>query len=150
MDGAEIGISSMKIAMKMTITFAKDGEMFVTTQLKNADTFQSDLAQALEQMLYTQYANEGLDRSQADAACQAQHGRTVTEFCQFRASQVSKSMKTTDEGVYYVEEGLLYTAEDWGSDMKEETFEITESGKLMLTTAFSEDPTPFTRVAIAK
>lgn len=149
MDGAEMGLNGIELTMKMTITFRKDGEMTVTTQCKNPDAAISDLAKHLEDMMYAQYQLDGMDRAQADADCLAQHGQTVTNFCKFRADVVIKNMKSIEDGVYYVEDAFLYTAEDWDSDMEEEPFEITEDGKLMLTTEFAEEPQAFIRVAIA-
>ena len=139
-EGAEIGILGMTVLMKTTMRFTNDGELFITQELQNPNAFQTQLAQHLAQMIYDQYAIKGMDRNQADLDYQSQYGKSVTDFSEFRSVQITENIKFTEERVYYVEDGLLFTGEDWGSPMNAQEFEVTNNGKLLLTVDDPENP----------
>lgn len=150
-DGSRLGMTDMVIPMTLTMTFSNDGELIIKTELQNSTATKNDLAQRMSQMLYEQYSAAGMNREQADAACMSTYGQSVTDFCNTRAEMVIKSMNTSEEKVYYVEDGCLFTGEDWGDTMKAETFEITDGGKLLLPTDEEQDQTlEFSRIATVK
>ena len=146
-DGTSLGMSELVIPMKMTVTFCKDGELLVETAPQSISALEQEVAQRLAQMLYDHYSSTGLNWEQADAACKEQSGKSVTEFCAYRANQIVKTISSQEEHVYYVEDGSLFTGEDWGDDMSPRTFELSDNGKLLLEANEPEQTVEFTRMA---
>ena len=127
-----LGMENLVLNMQMTMIFHNDGDLVIRVQLQNVAEVEEALAQLMTQKMYEQYRDDGKNREQADAASKAEYGVGVAEFCEIRAKQIVKALDKTDNKVYYVEDGLLYTGTDWGDDMTAQTFELTEDGKLTL------------------
>lgn len=132
MDGSSVSMPDMTIAMKMTLRFTNEGELIVSAVPQNASTFKKEYAQRMAQKMYEYYEQLGMNQTQADADCLERYGMTVPEFCEYRTPQITMSLDSTTEKVYYVEDGLLYIGEDWGDDMSGQALEILEEGTFKL------------------
>ena len=130
-NGAEKGLHGITIPMKITMYFCNDGEVQITKAPVDPTAFETELSNFLSNMTYEKYAEVGIDKTQADAACMAQHNKTVTAYCQEQAKRLVSSMMSETDMIYYVDEGYLFVADDWDSAMDKDAFELI-NGNLML------------------
>jgi hypothetical protein len=124
----------------VTYTFQNNGALIVETGIDTFDEYKAFIAYYTEQKRYAAYAQKGLTKAEADAACKATFGVTVPELAAGYAATLKKSDYThVSESVYYVKDGQIYIAESW-SDLMEPTSYRLENGKLILVdTAIGED-----------
>ena len=146
-DGSNIWAPDMKITMKMTYRFTNEGELIVITEPYDKKAFEEAYAQHLVEMVYTTYEARGEDRAAAEAHYMSTTGMSVQEFCRQRAPEITVSLSDTEERVYFVEDGLLYTGEDWGDTMTSQDFEVTKDGKLKIGNGEPDQTLEFIRVA---
>ena len=147
MDDSETGIPGLSITMKLTMQFSINGVLTISRTFKSLEDVRADYANALAAYMYQQYATAGKNQTEADTACMAIHGQTVTEFAQAQADRASLSLESKTEKVYYVEDGILYTGEDWGSDMYNEACEMGNNGTFTLLVDGHDQPLEFRRTA---
>lgn len=148
-NGADIGLSGLTISTKRTMHLSNDGVMTITTELNNKSAFEADMTQFLSDMMYQNYTASGMSNAEANAACQAQFGKNIADYCAERASGIAANMRTVVEMVYYVEEGQIFCGEDWGSDMTPSTYEMKD-GSLMYEDAEIGQTLQFRKAAIVK
>ena len=88
------------------------------------DGFNDALAQFTVDSLYAEFAAQGMDAETADAAFADAYGMTIQEYVEEELSVVDMNQlfaaifSAIDlGGVYYVEDGMIYTASDWEAPM---------------------------------
>ena len=120
------------LSFAMIMELKNDGTMEISFEL--GDT--SDLEAYMIESIYKEYEVAGMDRAAADEDMMATSGMTVEEYVEF-------TMGTADmdsimgffsfNGVYYVENGVLYLGMGWNSELEGEAF-ILEGDTLTLMT----------------
>ena len=146
--GAEqMGLTGdLVIPMTLTMIFSNDGQLEMTSELEDADAFRQTFINYLVELMYQQFSASGMNKSQADAACKAQYGMDVTEYCTQIAQESVKNMSSSVKMVYYAESGKIYAANNWNEEMEPENYEI-KNGKLFLDDNDLKQTIEFTKVA---
>ena len=144
-----LSMADLTMQMRITYTFYNDGEVRIEVEVMNVSNLTGQVAQRLSQIMYDQYSQQGMTQAQADAACMELHGQTVQAFCQQRAKTVVDVMDSVEEKVYYVEDGVLYIGDDWGSGFQSYEFRMDENGKMEMDDEQLEQTLEFVRMATA-
>lgn len=111
-----------EIPVSMTYTFGNDGEMTILTEFVDWEGFMSIMYDYTLDLLYAEFAGMGMDKATADAAVKEYYGMTMEELVSVSLSSMKpEDMNSTTYMVYYVENGILYTANSWDEEMYEET-----------------------------
>ena len=131
-DAASMGLTGdLVVSMALTMKFTNDGKMELTSELVDPDTFRATFVDYLVTLMYQQFASQGMNKTQADAACKQVYGMGVTDFCTKTAKESIKNMSSTIKMVYYAEGGKIYAADSWTDEMDPEGYEFKD-GKLLL------------------
>lgn len=113
-NGALIGAEGITVDIIMTFTFNKDGT--ASREMELAET--EGIKNLVEKTLYQQFADQGMNRDQANSAMKIAEGKTIAEYAQMMADNTAASVADLDiQMVYYVSDGILYTALDWTQTM---------------------------------
>lgn len=116
-DLTDYGFDGLVATMNMTLEFCNDGTLISTVQLANAAAFEQELIAQLEPILYETYQQQmGVSKEQLDAML-AQQGLTMADMCKETAKNMIDSFHTSQEMVYYVEDGVIYDSTDWDEEM---------------------------------
>lgn len=122
------------LGFAMIMELKNDGTVEISFEL--GDT--SDLEAYMIESIYKEYEAAGMDRAAADEDMMATSGMTVEEFAEF-------SMGTADmdsimgffsfNGVYYVENGVIYLGMSWNSEMEGQAFFLEGDTLTLMTDA---------------
>ena len=112
--------------MNFVMLLGNDGNADITVEV--TDSFMEALNQYTIDMMYAEFAAQGLGTEDADSMFEAAYGMTIQDYVAEEISSVNMddiyaSLFAAMDigGVYYVADGLLYTGSDW-----EDTMEATE------------------------
>lgn len=122
-NGATLGVEGVMVNIIMTYTFSKDGNATLSMELESTE----GIKQRWEETLYTQFADQGMSKEQADSAMKLVYDMGISEYAQQMADSVAESV--ADSGVsmvYYVEDGKLYTGLDWDQKMDSAAFTMED------------------------
>jgi hypothetical protein len=125
--GAEIELPADRLppcVVDVTITFRKDGTYLSTAKIDRDQLFAMTVELSVE-MIYLSAEQEGMTREEADAQFRAMSGMSIRELAEAEAAEgvdeMVQAINEDSEGVYYVENGMLYMAEHWN--------ELVEGGR---------------------
>ncbi len=96
--------------------FAKDGTVISYSKVDDRDEFLADYAKIMEVVLYDTFAQQGINKSQADKLFRDQYGMTIQEYSMEIAQEVLTMMLEPQKSVYYVQGKTIYFAETWKSE----------------------------------
>jgi len=139
------------LAVQIYIELDNKGTMGLGYTLTNIDEFNAALADYLEVVLYDELKAAGYDQEEADQSLKDELGMTVPEYA---ASVVAEANFASIfdalniSGVYYVENGKLYTGISWDTEMIPSEFTL-DGDTLVLAeelSGLSEESITFTRV----
>ena len=147
MTAVSLGATELVVEMKRVLRFTNEGDLIVVTEPYDKTAFEEEFTQWMIDAVYNTCAEKGMDRAQADAWCVEEYGKNVSDYCHERAPQITRGMSSREEKVYYVEDGVLYTGEDWGDRMSSKDFVLTEDGKLQMEDSELDMTLEFVRVA---
>lgn len=128
-------------AMYVTMIFGNAGELTVESSV--SENFTDLLIQFTVDTMYAEFANQGMDTAAVDAMFESTYGMSVVDY-------VKQTMSGTDmeevfstilgaaniDGVYYVQDGQLYTGTSWEEELVPEGF--TLEGDTMTMESFNE------------
>jgi len=110
--------------------FGNDGTLAFTVQV--TERFTEVLKQATVDALYAEFELEGMDKETADAAFADATGMTIQEYVdqEYGAVDFSELFSSVFgalnlSGVYYVEDGLIYSGDNWDAEMVGESYTIS-------------------------
>lgn len=110
--------------------FGNDGTLAFTVQV--TDTLTEALKQATVEAVYEEFEAEGMDKETADEAFELTYGMTIQEYVdqEFGAIDMGELFSSIFgalnlSGVYYVEDGLVYTGDNWNAEMFGESYTIS-------------------------
>ena len=110
--------------VEITIVFRENGSYLSTAQV-DRDQLRSLMVELSVEMIYLSAEMEGLTREDADEQFLAMTGMSIREMVESEADEGVEELYNTineeSKGVYYIEDGKLYMADDWN--------EVVEGGK---------------------
>ena len=135
---------SSTLDFQFTFDFQNDGTLGFGFAIANQEAFMDALTAYTMEEMYAEFAAMGYDRASADAAMEASYGMSTEEY-------VRQSLGTLDfnalfdavissmniGGVYYVEDGLLYTGDMWEGPMEANSY--TLEGDQLIIEGFAEE-----------
>ena len=131
MTGAETGIEGFTGVLELayTLSFGNDGSYKENISIGNKDAFMKALEDDYVAAFYAEFAKQGLNQAQADAAMKATYGMDVRGYSQqlVASSNWDVVYSNTVIGVYYVEGGLIYSGESWSAALGSDTYTIKDN-----------------------
>jgi len=97
---------------RIILTFHNDGNFEATVSLTNKATVVGHLRAYYVNALYAEFAKQGLDEAQADAAMVATYGMDVKAYSKKLAEETDFSKLTSS----LVEDGVYYVSNSWNGD----------------------------------
>ena len=85
-------------------------------EVDDEDEFLADYAKIMEIILYDTFAQQGINKTQADKLFRDQYGMTVQQYSLEIAREVLADLLEPQRMVYYVENKTIYFAETWKSE----------------------------------
>ena len=116
---------------RFVFDFQNDGTLGFSFEISDEAAFMDALVDYTMDEMYAEFANVGYGKEEADAAMEATYGMTTEEY-------VRQSLETMDfnalfaaivetmniGGVYYVEDGVLYTGNSWAGPMEADNYTL--------------------------
>lgn len=128
--GLDVEISE-GLALNLMVDFRNDGVMSLSAELPDEDAFIQAMVDAYAEVMYAEFASYGLDKAAADDAMIAEYGMGVHDYMKAALGEIGFNdllASLYEEmglgGVYYMEDGKLYTGMNWDSTMTEETYTL--------------------------
>ncbi len=132
MTGDDIDLPDFKgkMVVNYTLTFNNDGTYSESMTLADKKGFVNDLEEYYTELLYAQFAAEGMSKAQANNAMIATYGKNVAEYAKILAVSVDYDALWAEyapKGVYYVAKGKLFTDAKWSGNMQKDVLTVTET-----------------------
>ena len=140
------------LSVQIYIELDNKGTMGLGYTLTNIDEFNLALADYLEVVLYDELKAAGYDQEEADEALKDELGMTVPEYAASVVDEANFAAvfdALNISGVYYVENGQLFTGISWDTEMSPSEFTL-DGDTLTLAeelSGLSEEAIVFTRAA---
>ncbi|MBQ6719502.1 MAG: hypothetical protein IJN20_04035 [Oscillospiraceae bacterium] len=140
MSGEEMGldVSVTGITLDVFMHFGNAGDLSFSALLSDEDAFWDSIISVYVESMYDEFAAQGLNREEADAAMKQVYGMDVEEY--LRSSMEGVNMndilasvydQAAISGVYYMKDGKLYSGSNWEGAMTEEPYTL-DGDKLVL------------------
>lgn len=120
-----------ELMLNFVLDFRNNGELGMTCEVPDEEAFMQSLMNGYVEMLYSEFAKQGLDRESADAAMVQAYGMDVETYINKTlgdASLVDTLSAMYAElnlgGVYYMEDGQLYSGLAWEGTMEPENYTL--------------------------
>lgn len=131
-DEEMLGIPGVSTTMDLIIDFQNDGTMAMSVMLSDEEAFMKTLVETYVEVMYAEFASYGMSREESDAAMTEEYGMGVQEYIESSFGEISFNDMLAamfEEmglgGVYYMEDGNLYSGLSWDGTMSEETYTLT-------------------------
>ena len=122
--------------MDIVFTFGNAGDLSMEVSI--SDSFTDLLMQYTMDRVYSEFEAMGMGKDAADAMVESTYGLTIQDYVAQEianadyAQMLTETLNTANiSGVYYVENGLLYTGDSWEEELVPEAF-LTEYGTLKI------------------
>lgn len=125
------------ISIMMYMEYRNDGTMTMSMGLHEDSNFMDMMQHYTEDALYTEFEGMGYNRAEADAAFQEAYGMSISEYVRIELEKIDVDEMFADfseDGVYYVKDGLLYIGEDWDEEMSQGDEFTLQDGVLSIPT----------------
>lgn len=130
-----LGLPAMngKAAEVTVFQFNNDGTMKVYCEIENKDIYIALMKAATIKEFYDSFALQGLNEEQANQAMQQVYNMTIEEYAEDAVEQTISAMESVSiEGVYYVQDGNVYSGPSWEDELdREEVFLDGDTLKLI-------------------
>lgn len=110
------------------------GDMEVTVTALNLEEFKTVLTGYVQEVVYQEFADMGLNKTAAELAIKAYSGMTVSQYSASLVEDMdieSMIAAFNQTGVYYVADGLVYYGESWAGKMDASPYTL-EKGRLTI------------------
>lgn len=151
--GEYMGVEGFQEELKMEIVLelGNDGTMGMSYSVINADSFAAAMETYMIDTMYAESSAAGFDKEETNEAMVEAYGMTVEEYVdalmgEMDLNAVFEAMEIN--GVYYVEDGKLYTGISWTMELEPSEFTV-EGDTLTMADDLSglgENSMVFTRV----
>ena len=125
----ETGIEGFTGTLQLNITYVirDHGGWGLNVQLGNKSQFLQDLENSYVAAFYAEFAQQGLNQAQADAAMTTTYGVDVRGYSKQLVNSVDweEAYYVEEYGVFYINNGMIYTASDWGEEFESETISVS-------------------------
>lgn len=157
MTGEEIGLDAGimdEVTLRLLMDLQNDGTMAVSVEILDEAAFMTKLIDSYVELMYEEFASYGMDKAAADEAMQQTYGMDVRTYLESTLGAISFNDMLASiyaemglGGVYYMEDGKLFSGLNWAAAMVEETYTLTEDTLVIdsLSQELDRDVT-FTRV----
>ena len=129
-----------------TMELNNDGTMSMYMALQDASAMKSYMLDAM----YKEFEAQGIDKATADAAIKQSTGMTMEQYVDYALGMIDFNAllgALNIEGVYYVENGILYSGVTWDAALTGEDFTLEGDTLTMTTNTDGQTSTiVFTRV----
>lgn len=131
MTGEMLGIPTLEnpLVLQYIMEFGNDGTLGMYVQVADEEAFMDVIVQIAVESAYAELAAEGYNQEEGDALFQEAYGMGVEEYLRASLEEFSINDLLTDivgsvdiSGVYYVEDGILYTGMTWDGAMDEDKY----------------------------
>ena len=137
------------------LNLGNDGTASLSIEAADVAAMEADITEYLVQVLYEEMAASGLSKEDTDALFLESYGMSLQEYAEYVVKEMNMASlfeQMRIDMVYYVENGNLYMAEAWESDMGDPSPVRLDGGNLILEEDLSvmgieEDQLVFTPVA---
>lgn len=152
--GEDMGVEGFNGSLDCLIilNFANDGTLNFGFEVQNQEAFMEDMVAYTMDTTYAQFAAQGMGKEAADAAVKESTGMTMEEYIRSSLSAIDfnamfEGIFSALSGVYYMDDGVLYTGLSWDSPMEEDSYTL-ENGVLVIDSLVAElgADTAFTRI----
>ncbi len=130
-----------------TLNFRNDGTMAMSFSVKDESVLRQAMGSYLVEVMYKQFADQGIDRDTANKAMKDAYGVTVEEFCTAEADKMDMNQilgAATVDYCYYADGDRIYLGLTWDT-MTSDTYSL-ENGVLYIPIEGQKD-VAFTRVS---
>lgn len=153
----DLGIQELEdpLVFVFVLEFCNDGNLKMYETVTDEKAFWDVIIDIYVETMYAEFAVQGLDRAAAEQAMIDAYGMGVEEYLHkaMEGVSINEIMESimgsvTSQGVYYVENGKLYSGFSWESEMDEDEF--TVDGDKLYIDALTESlglEGPFLRIA---
>ena len=140
--GLDVDIGSL--TLRLIVDLRNDGKMVMSAELPDEKAFIEKMIDGYVEYMYEEFQKQGLDREAADAAMIETYGMDVKDYLTDALGEISfnEILATMYEemdlgGVYYMEEGKLFTGLTWEGTMMEESY--TLDGDTLIIDSINEE-----------
>ena len=143
-----MGLEGMQgeVPVTATFTFSNAGDVTVAVEFSDWEAFLGVMRSYMKEMLYAEFAAQGMDKATTDSTLKEFYGMTMDELVETSLAAVKpEDVNSKTEMVYYVENGNLYTAMSWDEEMYLETY--SWDGEKLIMTVESLGEITLTRIA---
>lgn len=113
--------------VNFVLIFGNDGTLHFTVE--TTDSFMNAMNQYTVDSIYEEFAAQGVDKETADVAFAESYGMSIPEYVEQELANVDMSSMFDAifgamnlSGVYYMEDGMLYTGDNWDAELYGEEF----------------------------
>lgn len=129
------------VSCRMTLTFGNTGSLKQTIKVTDEKAFMAKLKAYTVEEMYASFAQQGLSKEQGDQAMLDTYGLNVNDYVDamldgYDINQIFGAFNV--DLVYYVENGMLYTALSWKAKFEEDKFTLA-NGKLQIESVSLEE-----------
>lgn len=124
--GEEMGLEGFDYTMncQLQVMFGNDGALNFGMYIADEEAFMAYMADYTMATTYAELAAQGLDKEAADALVEETYGMTMEEYIQASLEGISfnslfEGVFSALNGVYYMEDGMLYTGTNWALIMED-------------------------------
>ena len=131
--GEDLGLPEMENPLVITfvVEFCNDGNLKMYETVADEDLFWDVIIDIYVEAMYAEFAAQGIDRASADQAVIDTYGVGIEEYLQqsLEGLSINDLMESimgsvAGQGVYYVENGILYTGMFWEGEMDQDEFTV--------------------------
>lgn len=147
MTGEEIGLDPGimdELTLRLLVDLQNDGTMAVSVEIPDEEAFMKNLIDSYEEMMYAEFAAYGMDKTAADEAMVQAYGMGLRAYLESTLGAISFNdllasvySELNLGGVYYMEDGKLFSGISWSAAMAEETY--TLSGDTLVIDSLSQE-----------
>lgn len=135
-----------EIAEIITYTFGEYGTLVISNDVADVEAYKAMMAAQMVADIYAALAADGMDTAAADAFWYEQHSQTIAEFAATMVADIAEQdLNLREDGIYFVADGLLHTAQFWEDDTTARTFTV-EGDQLTITDDTTGETIVLTRV----
>jgi hypothetical protein len=132
----------------MSLIFRNDGTYSAILSV-DPEEYKTMLIELTVEIMYISFEEEGMTRDEADVAFKAMMNMTIREYVVLSleegGDELLDSLNETANGVYYVQDDMIYLGENWSQQMEGGKYAF-ENGALTLTEPEMEMEITFRRI----
>ena len=146
MTGEEMGFDAGIIdeaTLRLLVDLRNDGTMVFSVELPDEEAFMQKLIDAYTEVMYAEFAAYDMDEAAADEAMKQAYGMGIREYLETTLGSISFNDLLSSiyaemnlGGIYFMQDGILYTGNSWTSAVTEEPY--TLSGDTLILDSLSE------------